>query len=56
MSRAERREADLAWARSHAAPWLQRRLTGRSSGDALQPRFPTLTTVGQDGPERSGTI
>ena len=56
LSRRERREADLAWARSHAAPWVQRRLTGRSSGDGLQPRFPGLTAVGPDGPELSGTI
>jgi lysophospholipase L1-like esterase len=56
MSRRERREADLAWARSHAAPWVQRRLTGRSSGDGLLPRFPDLTTVSPDGPARSGTI
>ncbi len=56
LSRRERREADLAWARSHAAPWLQRRLTGRSSGDALEPRRPLLSAVGQEGPETSGTI
>ena len=39
LTGAARREADLAWARSHAAPWVQRRLTGRSSGDGLSPRF-----------------
>jgi lysophospholipase L1-like esterase len=55
LSRAERREADLAWARSHAAPWVQRRLTGRSSGDHLEARFPRLTPVGPDAP-LSGTI
>ena len=56
LSRRARREADLAWARSHAAPWLQRRLTGRSSGDGLEPRFPRLWPVGPEGPEGSGTI
>jgi lysophospholipase L1-like esterase len=56
LSRRERREADVAWARAHAAPWIQRRLTGRSSGDGLQPRVPTLTTVGPEGHEVSGTI
>lgn len=55
LSRAEQREADIAWARSHAAPWLQRRLTGRSSGDDLQPRFPEPTRVTPEGPA-SGTI
>lgn len=49
MSRRERREADLVWARSHAAPWLQRRMTGRSSGDGIRPRYPHLTPVGADG-------
>ncbi len=56
LTRRQQREADLAWARSHAAPWIHRRLTGRSSGDGLQPRFPHLTPVGPDGPEVSGTI
>lgn len=37
---------DLAWAKSHAAPWVHRRLTGRSSGDGLTPRYPTLTRLG----------
>ncbi len=48
MDRRQRRAADLAWARTHAAPWVQRRLRGVSSGDALSPRWPTL------GPVRTG--
>jgi lysophospholipase L1-like esterase len=36
----ETRAANLAWVRSHAAPWVKRRLTGTSSGDALSPRYP----------------
>ena len=56
LSRRERREADLAWARSHAAPWVQRRLTGRSSGDDLSPRFPELGAVTPVAPKASGTI
>ncbi len=43
MDRRQRRNADLAWARAHAAPWVQRRLRGTSSGDSLSPRWPTLT-------------
>ena len=39
---AERRAANVDWARTHAAPWVKRRLTGKSSGDALDPRYPTL--------------
>jgi len=56
LTRKERREADVAWARAHAAPWIQRRLTGRSSGDGLLPRVGALSTVGPEGPEVSGTI
>jgi lysophospholipase L1-like esterase len=45
MDRRQRRNADLAWARAHAAPWVQRRLRGTSSGDGLLPRRPTLEPV-----------
>jgi len=44
-----RREAVLTnaeWLRTSAAPWVQRRLTGRSSGDGLSPRHPTYTRLG----------
>jgi lysophospholipase L1-like esterase len=40
---AAKRLADAAWARQHFAPWVKRRLTGRSSGDNIQPKRPTLT-------------
>jgi lysophospholipase L1-like esterase len=50
-----RRAADLAWARAHAAPWVQRRLTGRSSGDGLVPRFGSPVRV-VDGLSRSGIV
>jgi lysophospholipase L1-like esterase len=33
---------DLHWAGTHLAPWVKRRLTGRSSGDNLSPKRPTL--------------
>ena len=45
MDRRQRRDADLAWARAHVAPWVQRRLRGTSSGDGLAPRRPTLAPV-----------
>ncbi len=51
----ERRAADLAWARAHAAPWIHRRLTGRSSGDGLEPRFGVPVRV-TDGLSGSGSI
>jgi lysophospholipase L1-like esterase len=38
----QRTSANLDWARSHAGPWVKRRLTGTSSGDSLSPRWPTL--------------
>jgi hypothetical protein len=41
LDRRAQRSADLAWARSHVAPWVQRRLRGTSSGDGLSPKYPT---------------
>lgn len=46
LSPREQRAQDLAWARSHLAPWVQRRVTGRSSGDGVQPKRPTLQPIG----------
>ncbi len=45
LSAADRRAANLDWARTHAGPWVKRRLTGTSSGDGLAPRWPTLAPV-----------
>ncbi|NUT32398.1 MAG: SGNH/GDSL hydrolase family protein [Hamadaea sp.] len=36
------RAQDAHWAGTHLAPWIKRRLTGRSSGDDVQPKRPTL--------------
>ena len=33
------------WAKTHAAPWVQRRLRGESSGDRLAAKRPTLTSL-----------
>jgi lysophospholipase L1-like esterase len=41
----ERRAASLEWARTHAGPWVKRRVTGTSSGDLLHPRRPMLARV-----------
>lgn len=41
-ARAER----VRWARTHAAPWVQRRLTGRSSGDSVTAKRAQLTPFG----------
>lgn len=45
LSAADRRAAHLEWARTHAGPWVRRRLTGTSSGDGLAPRRPVLAPV-----------
>ena len=37
--------SNVAWVREHAGPWVKRRLTGTSSGDALDPRWPTPAPV-----------
>ena len=37
---------NLTWAKQYFAPWVKRRLTGRSSGDGVTPKYPTLTPVG----------
>lgn len=45
-SRATRQEElreHLAWVRTHAAPWVERRLRGTSSGDSVRAKRPTPT-------------
>jgi lysophospholipase L1-like esterase len=39
------RAHDLHWASTHLAPWIKRRLTGRSSGDNLEPKRPHLGPI-----------
>jgi len=46
LSARERVADDLSWAKQYFAPWIKRRLTGRSSGDGVSPKYPTLTPVG----------
>lgn len=41
----QRRQANLAWAREHAGPWVRRRLAGTSSGDTISPRWPAPPPV-----------
>lgn len=45
LSSAQQRRADLAWARTHLAPWVQRRVTGKSSGDNVSPKRPELAPI-----------
>ncbi len=42
------RAADLRWAGQHLAPWIRRRLTGRSSGDLVTAKRPVLGPIGLD--------
>jgi len=45
MSWMSRKAADARWARQHLAPWVKRRLTGRSSGDTVTAKRPELTPL-----------
>ncbi len=42
-SRRDAVRADARWAREHFGPWVQRRLQGRSSGDGLSAKRPSVT-------------
>lgn len=45
LNRRERFRANAAWAREFAGPWIMRRVTGRSSGDGMSPKYPGLTRI-----------
>jgi lysophospholipase L1-like esterase len=45
LSAREQLLANLAWARTHVAPWVHRRVTGRSSGDTVEPKRPALEPI-----------
>lgn len=49
------RAADLRWAGRYFAPWVKRRLTGRSSGDLISAKRPTLAPVESEGQAASGS-
>ncbi len=44
-ARSEVLREDVAWVRTHLAPWVHRRLTGRSSGDGITPKRPQLVPI-----------
>lgn len=50
LSRLETVRGHAAWAKEYLGPWIGRRLTGRSSGDTVEPKRPALTPV--DPPAR----
>jgi len=41
--------AEAAWVRRHLAPWVGRRMRGRSSGDGRAPKRPELSPVPTSG-------
>jgi lysophospholipase L1-like esterase len=45
----ERARSDAAWVRTHAAPWVRRRVRGTSSGDAVRAKHPELTHLRTPG-------
>jgi lysophospholipase L1-like esterase len=49
LGRREQLRADATWAREFLAPWVHRRLTGRSSGDSVDPKRPTLSPIDPAG-------
>jgi hypothetical protein len=48
------RRLDARWARVHAAPWLSRRIRGRSAGDGILPKRPQLLPLGDVSPAPAG--
>jgi hypothetical protein len=53
LRRAHSMARNAAWAGRHMAPWIARRLRGRSSGDGILPKRPELAPVeatGDNGP------
>ena len=52
LTRSERLRENAAWTREFLAPWVHRRLTGRSSGDSVSPKRPALAPI--EAPSRVG--
>jgi hypothetical protein len=45
LDRRARLAENARWTREFLVPWVHRRLTGRSSGDLVDPKRPTLATI-----------
>ena len=45
ISRADAARANAQWARQYLGPWVNRRLRGQSSGDAISAKRPTITPL-----------
>ncbi|WP_101523255.1 SGNH/GDSL hydrolase family protein [Nocardioides houyundeii] len=46
LPRREQLRENARWTREFLGPWVHRRITGRSSGDGLTPKHPTLERIG----------
>ena len=55
LRRRQQLREDLLWVRQHLAPWVHRRVTGRSSGDVVTARRPRLAPAPSPSPA-PGTI
>jgi hypothetical protein len=45
LARREQWSENVRWTREFLGPWVHRRVTGRSSGDGVTPKRPTLLPV-----------
>jgi hypothetical protein len=45
IARATAITTELAWMSRHMAPWIMRRIRGRSSGDGVAPKRPSLAPI-----------
>jgi len=45
LSTRERLSANATWTREFLGPWIHRRLTGRSSGDSIDPKRPVFAPI-----------
>jgi hypothetical protein len=45
LTRGEQLRANATWTRDFLGPWVHRRLTGRSSGDSVEVKRPTLGPI-----------
>lgn len=46
LTRKETLRENVRWTKEFLAPWIHRRLTGRSSGDSVVPKHPKLDRIG----------
>jgi len=45
LGRREKLAENARWTREFLVPWVHRRLTGRSSGDLVDPKRPALAPI-----------